>query len=63
VELGGFRELYALSLQKGAHAVFSIGRVQEIRGISLVFREMWETTAVSPKALRSSNQVYVIQGQ
>jgi hypothetical protein len=32
-----------LSLKKGAHAILSSAGVQEIRGISLVFREMWDT--------------------
>jgi hypothetical protein len=36
--------LMRLSLKKGAHAILSDGSVQEIRGISLVFREMWDTT-------------------
>jgi hypothetical protein len=36
-----------LSLMKGAHAAMSKRRVQEIRGISLVFREMWDATALS----------------
>jgi hypothetical protein len=36
--------LMRLSLKKGAHAILSGGSVQEIRGISLVFREMWDTT-------------------
>jgi hypothetical protein len=34
-----------LSLKKGAHVDHVQGSVQEIRGISLVFREMWDTTA------------------
>jgi hypothetical protein len=33
-----------LSLKKGAHSNLSNGSVQEIRGISLVFREMWDST-------------------
>jgi hypothetical protein len=36
--------LMRLSLKKGAHAILSNGSVQEIGGISLVFREMWDTT-------------------
>jgi hypothetical protein len=39
-----------LSLKKGAQAVLSNGRLQEIRGISLVFREMWDTTALNPNS-------------
>jgi hypothetical protein len=35
-----------LSLMKGAHAVLSQRGVQEIRGISLVLREMWDSTAL-----------------
>jgi hypothetical protein len=37
------------SLKKGAHAILSNGTVQEIRGISLVFREMWDTTNHEPR--------------
>jgi hypothetical protein len=37
-----------LSLMKGAHAVFSRAAYQEIRGISLVFGEMWDSTALPP---------------
>ena len=40
--------LMRLSLTKGAHAALSGARVQEIRGISLVVREMWDTTALDP---------------
>ena len=40
-----------LSLMKGAHAAVSSGPVQEIRGISLVFREMWDTTALHRQPL------------
>jgi hypothetical protein len=39
-----------LSLKKGAHATVSSTRVPEIRGISLVFREMWDTTNLNPCA-------------
>ena len=35
--------LMRLSLKRGAHAILSKGSMQEIRGISLVFREMWDT--------------------
>jgi hypothetical protein len=35
-----------LSLMKGAHAGLVQSGVQEIRGISLVFREMWDTTGL-----------------
>ena len=41
--LGGLANLMRLYLKKGAHAAFVEGSVQEIRGISLVFREMWDT--------------------
>jgi hypothetical protein len=39
----GSANLMRLALKKGAHAVFVEGSVQEIRGISLVFREVWDT--------------------
>jgi hypothetical protein len=34
------------------------GRVQEIRGISLVFREMWDTTVLDPQLCRLSLGAY-----
>ena len=43
--LVGSVRLMRLSLQKGAHAVLQRS-MQEIRGILLVFREMWDTTDV-----------------
>jgi hypothetical protein len=42
----GSAKFMRLSLKRGAHAVFVQGCVQEIRGISLVFREMWDTAAL-----------------
>jgi len=33
--------------------------VQEIRGISLVFREMWDTTAPNPQAFGSPSALKV----
>jgi hypothetical protein len=36
-----------LSSTKAAQAVVAWCRVQEIPGISLVFREMWDSTALS----------------
>jgi hypothetical protein len=44
-----------LSLKKGAHAVLSGGRVQEIRG----FREMWDTTAPDPGVFRRPQHRYL----
>jgi hypothetical protein len=44
----GFANFMRLSLKKGAHTASSGGCVQEIRGISLVFREMWDATALNP---------------
>jgi hypothetical protein len=41
-----------LSLNKGAHAALSKCSVQEIPGISLVFREMRDATALSLRLLR-----------
>ncbi len=38
-----------LSVEKGAYAVLAQCYVQEIRGISLVFREMWDSTEESSK--------------
>jgi hypothetical protein len=35
-----------LSLKERRTRSLAQGRVQEIRGISLVFREMWDTTAL-----------------
>jgi hypothetical protein len=37
---------FLCSLVGSAHAALSRGRVQEIRGISIVFREMWDTTVL-----------------
>jgi hypothetical protein len=38
-----------LSLNKGAHAVLSRAAYRKFWGISLVFREMWDTTGPSLK--------------
>ncbi len=48
------RNFMRLSLKKGAHAVLS-STVQEIWGISLVFREMWNTAALHALVL---NRLY-----
>jgi hypothetical protein len=45
-----------LSLKKGAHAVLSQSCVQEIRGISLVFREMWDTAGLPLKSAAVSKR-------
>jgi hypothetical protein len=43
------RVFMRLSLKRAAQAVPSKSCVQEIRGISLVFREMWDTEALPLK--------------
>jgi hypothetical protein len=43
-----------LSSKKGAHAGSVWGCVQEIRGISLVFRDMWDTTVFNAQFYRLS---------
>jgi hypothetical protein len=45
-DLVGSASFMRLSLMKGAHAGPVQGCVQEIRGISLVFCEMWDATAL-----------------
>jgi hypothetical protein len=60
----GSAHFMRLSFKKGAHAALSNGNVQEIRGISLVFREMWDTTNleignVRPKRAVSSPEFAV----
>jgi hypothetical protein len=45
VELTGFRELHAPFLRERRTRGIVWRSVQEIRGISLVFCEMWDTTA------------------
>ena len=49
VKLGGFRALHAPFLKERRTRGFVHGSVQEIRGISLVFREMWDTTGLDLK--------------
>jgi hypothetical protein len=44
VELTGFRELHAPFLKERRTHRLVQGAVREIRGISLVFGEMWDTT-------------------
>ena len=46
VECRGFREPHAPFLNERRTRGLVRGSVQEIRGISLVFREMWDTTAL-----------------
>jgi hypothetical protein len=49
VKCRGFRELHAPFLkERRTHGPVRF-RAQEIRGISLVFREMWDTTAPHPQ--------------
>jgi hypothetical protein len=45
VKLDGFRELHAPFRKERRTRGLVQGSVQKIRGISLVFREMWDTTA------------------
>jgi hypothetical protein len=45
VEVNGFRELHAPFLKERRTRGLVQGCVQEIRGISLVFREIWDTAA------------------
>jgi hypothetical protein len=49
VKCRGFRGLHAPFLRERRTRGHVQGSVQEIRGISLVFREMWDTTAISGK--------------
>jgi hypothetical protein len=42
----GSQNFMRLSLMKGAHAVLSRAAYRKFRGISLVFREMWDTTGL-----------------
>ncbi len=48
VELSGFRELQTPFLKERRTRSPCERRVQEIRGISLVFREMWRATVGRP---------------
>jgi hypothetical protein len=52
VELGGSPELYAPFLKERRTRSLVDGCVQEIRGISLVFREMWIHGASSASLYR-----------
>ncbi len=54
VKLGGFRALHAPFLKERRTRRLVHGSVQEIRGISLVFREMWDTTVLDLKLCRLS---------
>jgi hypothetical protein len=60
VKLGGFRELHAPFLNERRTRDLVQDRVQEIRGISLVFREMWDTIAFD---LQLSTLTGTIQGE
>ena len=51
VKLSGFRALHAPFLKERRTRGPVQGSVQEIRGISLVFREMWDTTELDVKTL------------
>jgi hypothetical protein len=62
VKLIGFRELHAPFLKERRTRCHVQGRVQEIRGISLVFREMWDTTVLHSKAVDTRDASGVTQG-
>jgi hypothetical protein len=47
VQLSGFRELHAPFLKERRTRSLVERRVQEIRGISLVFREMWDSALLN----------------
>jgi hypothetical protein len=49
VEFRGFPEVHAALLKESRTRGHVQSCVQEIRGISLVFREMWDTARLSPK--------------
>ena len=51
VKLSWFHELHAPFLKERRTRCHVQGRVQELRGISLVFREMWDTTDVDAKCV------------
>jgi hypothetical protein len=51
VRLKGFDELHAPFLNERRTRGLVRCSVQEIRGISLVFREMWDITALNPQTL------------
>jgi hypothetical protein len=53
----GFREPHAPFLKERRTRSPVQGRVQEIRGISLVLREMWDTTAFNLRALEPNGIV------
>jgi hypothetical protein len=54
VELGGFRALHAPFLKERRTRGALHCSVQEIRGISLVFREMWDTTNLNVLTYRDT---------
>jgi hypothetical protein len=60
VKFGEFRELHAPFLKERRTRGFVQCSVQEIRGISLVFREMWDTTAPNPELLKSKPTMKLI---
>jgi hypothetical protein len=49
VEFRGFPELHAALLKESRTRGLFQSCVQEIRGISLVFREMWDTAGLTLK--------------
>jgi hypothetical protein len=53
VRVYGVGELHAAFLNESRTHGFVWGCVQEIRGISLVFREMWDTTTMSEQLLKN----------
>jgi hypothetical protein len=60
--LVGSTKLYAPFLKERRTRCCVQGRVKEIRGISLVFREMWDTTALDLQTLESNRLSEAIDG-
>jgi hypothetical protein len=57
VKFRRFRELHAPFLKERRTRGPVQSCVQEIRGISLVFREMWDSTALTPKLFTTLNSL------
>ena len=58
VEFRGFHELHAPLLKERRTRGLLQSCVQEIRGISLVFREMWDTAALALKPVTGPTTPY-----
>jgi hypothetical protein len=54
----GSLHLLRLSLKKGAHVVLARPAYRKFVGISLVFREMWDTAALSLKPVADPTTLY-----